>query len=252
MERLAECTGGTDALVEVLSRDVTSGWDVFRIAQRLSADGRDDEALDWLARGMTEFPPNPRLRTLAAACHVRADRRAEAGELLWKNFNECSSLDAFVALHDATAEQFPVWRDRAIAKLQAQPATSARFTSTPYRPEGRSTLVEVLLWEGDAEGAWRVAMDGGCRDDLWLQLARQRAAINPADAIPILLLAANQKIGYKNRDSYKVAADLLAEAGPLFDRCERSEDFEAHLTALRSTHRAKWALREELNRARLP
>jgi hypothetical protein len=148
MERLAECTGGADALVEVLSQDVTSGYDVLRIAQRLCADGRDNEALDWLARGMTEFPPDPRLRTLAAACHVRADRRAEAGELLWKNFNDCPSL------HD--------------------------------------------------------------------------------------------------RDSYQVAADLLAEAGVLFARCDRSEDFESNLTALRSTHRAKWALREELNRAGLP
>ncbi|TDO43428.1 hypothetical protein EV643_118171 [Kribbella sp. VKM Ac-2527] len=252
MERLAECTGGADALVEVLSRDLTSGYDVLCIAQRLCADGRDDEALDWLARGMTEFPPDPRLRTLAAACHVRADRRAEAGELLWKNFNDRPSLDAYVSLCDATAEQFPIWRDRAIEKLLAQPATSARFTSTPYRPEGRSTLVEVLLWEADAEGAWQAAMDGGCRDDLWLQLARQRAAINPPDSIPILLLAADQKIGHKNRDSYQIAADLLAEAGALFARCDRSEDFESHLTALRSTHRAKWALREELNRAGLP
>ena len=253
MERLAECSGGADALIEVLARDVTSGYDVLRIAERLCADGRDDEALEWLDRGLVQFPPDSRLRALAADCHVRAGRRAEAGELLWANFTDRPSLENFIALHDATAERFPTWRERAVAALSAQPATSARFTSMPYaRPSGRSTLVEVLLWEGDAEAAWQAAVDGGCRDELWLRLARQRAATHPADAIPVLLAAADQSIGHKNRDSYRMAAGLLVEAGLLFTRCDRQEDFRSHLAALRAAHRPKRALREELDGANLP
>jgi hypothetical protein len=253
MERLAECTGGADALIEVLSRDVTSGYDVLRIAERLCADGRDDEALDRLERGLAEFPPDTRLRSLAAGCHLRAGRRAEAGELLWANFVDRPSLQTYVALHDATAGQFVEWRDRAIVTLRARPVAPTRFTARPYlQVDGYSTLVEVLLWEGDAEAAWQAAADGGCRDDLWLRLARQRAASHPADAIPILLTAADQAIGHKNRDSYRVAARLLAEARPLFARCDRAEDFDCHLAALRSAHRAKRALREELDKAGLP
>jgi hypothetical protein len=38
----------------------------------------------------------------------------------------------------------------------------------------------------------------------------------------------------------------------LFARCDRISDFESHLTALRTTHRQKRALREELDRAGLP
>jgi hypothetical protein len=176
MEQLAECTGGTDALIKVLARDVTSSYDTLRIAQRLSADGRDKEALEWLARGMAEFPPDPRLRSSAAACHVRAGRRAEAADLLWANFTDRPGLDTYVAMHDATADQFGPWRDRAMGVLRSAPATSARFTSAPYgRPAGRSVLVEVLLWEGDVDAAWQAAQDGGCRDDLWLRVARERA-----------------------------------------------------------------------------
>lgn len=252
MEQLAECSGGADALIEVIARDVTSGYDMLRIAERLCADGRDDEALEWLGRGMAEYPPDSRLRTLAADCHVRAGRHLEAGELLWTNFADRPSLETYLALHDATAERFPAWRERAIAVLRAQPAASARFTPMPYaRPSGHSTLVEVLLWERDADAAWQAAVDGGCRDDLWLRLARQRATTHPTDAIPVLLAAADQSIGHKKRDSYRIAANLLVEAGSLFTRCGREEEFRAHLAALRTAHRPKRALREELDRANL-
>jgi hypothetical protein len=88
MERLAEHEGGTDALIEVLARDLANGYDVLRIAQRLCADGRDSEALEWLDRGMSEFAPDGRFRALAAECHLRAGRRSAAEELLWQNFVE--------------------------------------------------------------------------------------------------------------------------------------------------------------------
>lgn len=253
MEQLAECTGGADALIEVLSRDVTSAYDILRIAQRLCADGRDDEALDWLKRGMADFEPDSRLRSLAAECHLRAGRTAEAGDLLWANFCDRPSLESYVALHDATGEQFSAWRERALEILRAHPIATSRFTSTPYlQRAGRSTLVEVLLWEGDSGSAWQAAVAGGCRDELWLRLARNRATTHPADAIPVLLAAADQAIGYKKRDSYRVAAGLLTEARPLFARCDRAADFESHMTALRAVHKPKRALREELDRARLP
>jgi hypothetical protein len=253
MERVAEHSGGTDALVEVLARDVAGAYDVLRIAERLCADGRDQEALEWLGRGMTEFPPDPRLRTLAADCHVRAGRRAAAGELLWANFIGSPSLPNYIALHNATAEQFPAWRERALTVLRDQPARSDRFTPLPFiRAPGRSTLVEVLLWESDLDAAWAAAMTGGCRDELWLRLARLRATIHPADAIPILLAAADQAIGHKKRDSYRFAAGLLGEASALSTRDDDQEAFRSHLAGLRVAHRSKRALREELDRAGLP
>lgn len=253
MEQLAECIGGADALIEVLSRDVTSGYDVLRIAQRLCADGRDDEALDWLKRGMADFDPDSRLRSLAAECHVRGGRTDEAGELLWINFRDRPSLDAYIALHDATGERFSAWRGRALEVLRAKSVATSRFTSTPYiQPAGHSTLVEVLLWEGEPESAWQAAADGGCRDELWLRLARIRGATRPADAIPILCAAADQAIGHKKRDSYRVAAGLLAEARTLFTRCDRADDFASHLALLRAAHKPKRALHEELDRAGRP
>jgi uncharacterized protein DUF6880 len=252
MERLAEIEGGTDALIAVLAQDVATGYDVLRIAQQLCADGRDDEALQWLDRGMAEFPPEERLRSMAAECHVRAGRRPAAEELLWQNFVARPGLTTYSALHEVAAD-FSAWRSRALAVLGAVPATTSRFSARPYlQPAGRSELVVVLLWEGETDAAWRAAIDGGCRDELWLRLARARAATHPADGIPILVAAANQRIGHKNRAAYHEAAKLLVESGVLFARCDRSDDFRSHLVGLRAAHRPKRALREELDRAGLP
>ncbi|MBI1758932.1 MAG: hypothetical protein HYR62_06870 [Actinobacteria bacterium] len=57
--------------------------------------------------------------------------------------------------------------------------------SAPWGPsQGHSTLVEILLWEEDVDGAWQAAQHGGCTDHPWLQLARARAEHHPADAVP--------------------------------------------------------------------
>jgi uncharacterized Zn finger protein len=246
LEGLAESSGGADALIDVLARDMSSGHDALRIAERLCADGRDDEALTWLERGLADFEPDSRLRDLAAEIHLRAGRRDDAGTMLWANFTERPTRDSYRALRDATAEDFPAWRERALALLADTPPAKI-----PWWP-GRSTLVEVLLDEGETDGAWQAAVDGGgCAENLWLRLARARATTHPADAIPVLLRAADNAIEQRNRDSYRIAAGLLTEAKALSTRCGRHAEFDDHLTALRHTHRTKWALRQELDHARL-
>lgn len=246
MESLAESSGGADGLIEVLARDVSSAYDVLRIAERLCADGRDDEALTWLERGLADFEPDLRLRGLAAEIHGRAGRRDQAGEMLWANFTDRPGLDSFRALREATAEAFQPWRERALAFLaDVSPAAGS------WAP-GRSTLVEILLADDEIDAAWQAAVDGGCSDGLWLRLARARAASHPADAIPILLRAADQAIELRNRDAYQRAVRLLAEAKVLCARCDRDGDFRDHMTAVRDAHRTKWALRQELDQARLP
>lgn len=246
MENLAESSGGADALIDVLARDVSSGYDALRIAERLCADGREEEALTWLERGLSDFEPDSRLRDLAAEIHLRAGRRDRAGEMLWATFAQHPTLDGYRALREATAEDFPAWRERALVLLADTPPAK-----NPWWP-GRSTLVEILLDEGETDAAWQAAVDGGCAEDLRLRLARARAKAHPADAIPVLLRAADHAIDRRNRDSYRIAAGLLTEAESLFTRCRRSAEFDDHLTALRHTHRTKWALRQELDHARLP
>ncbi|WP_113702654.1 SWIM zinc finger family protein [Nonomuraea lactucae] len=270
MERLAEHEGGGDALIEVLARDVSSSYDVFRISERLAGDGRDEEALGWIQRGLDEFSDEggheAKLRTLGAECLQRLGCRDAAMRLLWANFAENPSLSAYQALHttaqgtlaqdtaaQGTAEAAESWRERALALLAALPAAVEPRESTPHiQSAGHSVLVEVLLWEEDVEGAWQAAQRGGCREDLWLRLARARAEAHPADALPVLRQVAERLVEAKHRSAYRLAAGLLVESAVLYGRCGREEDFHAYMATLRTTHRAKRALRDELDRAGLP
>jgi len=65
-------------------------------------------------------------------------------------------------------------------------------------------------------------------------LARARGVSHPSDAILILTAAAEQRIGRKNRAAYREAAKLLVQAGTLFQRSGRSEDFRSYLGGLRA------------------
>lgn len=253
MERLAEYEGGADALVAVLARDISSSYDILRIAQTLTDDGRDAEALEWLQRGLTEFEPDSRLRRLAAECQRRAGRHDEALELLWANFADRPSLETYEELHAAAGDALASWRERALVLLREQPRIAAEPKAVAFgEPAGHSTLVEVLLWEGDTDAAWEAAQSGGCRRGLWLRLARERASDHPADAIPILQRAAERAIERKDRPAYHEAAKLLTEAYDCARRCDRDDTFRAYLQGVRAHHRPKRALREELDRARLP
>ncbi len=70
--------------------------------------------------------------------------------------------------------------------LRAQPvADPARPGPAWAQPRGHSILVEVLLWEEDADAAWQAAQHGGCTRRHWLDVARARAGQHPADAIPV-------------------------------------------------------------------
>ncbi|WP_020574225.1 DUF6880 family protein [Actinopolymorpha alba] len=251
MERLAECEGGTDALVEVLARDVDSSYDIWRIAERLCADGRDEDALEWLRRGLKDFEPDSRLRALAAECHLRAGRRRDAIELLWANFADRPSVEAYQTLQAAAGDAWATWRKRALKLLRGQPRAKEISGPSYLEPAGHSTLVEVLLWEGDVDAAWSAARIGGCRSRLRLRLARERGRTHPADAIPIIQSAAEAAMETKKRATYGDAAALLKEAKSLARRCGQTKEFGAYLIELRATHKRKRALLAELDRAGL-
>jgi tetratricopeptide (TPR) repeat protein len=154
MERLASFEGGTDAFIDVVARNASSSYDILRIAEALVEDGRDGEALEWVSRGLADYAPDGRLRSLAADCHLRAGRRDAALELLWSNFEANPSLGAYQRMHGAAGDTMTAWRSKALTLLRQQPRADARRTAHPWaEPPGHTTLVEVLLWEGDIDAA---------------------------------------------------------------------------------------------------
>lgn len=52
-------------------------------------------------------------------------------------------------------------------------------------PVDHSELVRIFLWEGNVEAAWREAKEGGCSNELWLELATGREENHPEDSLSI-------------------------------------------------------------------
>ncbi len=108
------------------------------------------------------------------------------------------------------------------------------------RPDDdHSPLVEIFLYEGNPEEAWREAQTGGCSDSLWLRLAAVREKEHPEDAAPIYLKLAEAAVAATSNGRYEHAVGLLVKAASVMRRTDRGAEFIRHLEALRVKYKIK-------------
>ncbi|MDQ7903538.1 hypothetical protein RB614_03295 [Phytohabitans sp. ZYX-F-186] len=248
---------GVDALVEVIAHDLASSYQFWRAAQTLAEVGRVEDALGWLERGQASFPDSPdgRLSELAADLHARAGRPQAATDIAWQQFTDRPSLPGYQRLREF-AVAAGVWAERreaALAVLRNQP-TATTLTARPSwaEPPGHSTLVEVLMWEGDIDAAWQAAQHGGCTRPLWLELARARGRQDPGDAMPILRREVLTAIDGGKRPAYHQAAKLAKELRGYATRAGRPDEADEWIRQVRAANARRRALQDEFNNAGLP
>jgi len=251
---------GVDAVVDVLARDLQAARQYTRICEELINTGRDEQALRWARRGLKERG-NERdhglgeLRVITISLCSRLGKTTEAVELAWEEFAAAPSLEAYKRLceHATTEGTWSSWRDRVLAVLNAQPRIGE---STPppygYRPPGHSTLIHVLLWEGDEEAAWRAAQQAGCAAGLWLELARRRASTHPAEAATVFRQQIEAAVALTKRDGYDRALSLLAELRACHERMDTLSQFEVYMTQLRDANSRKHSFIARLKTAYQP
>nr|WP_164929860.1 DUF6880 family protein [Brachybacterium faecium] len=93
-EQVADAIGGADALLAVLEDSADGADGILSIAKVLHDEGRDEEALGRLERGMDERRSDPRLRSLAARSHHAAGRTERAGELLCRSLVQAPATES--------------------------------------------------------------------------------------------------------------------------------------------------------------
>ncbi len=118
-----------------------------------------------------------------------------------------------------------------MAGLPAGPTPQTTATATP--------LVEILLYEGEAQEAWETAVVCGCGEQLWLPLARAREATHPLDAIGVYEREALAQIDTKKNDGYRNAVKHLASVRRLADAAGDPGVFARLLARVRAGHRPK-------------
>jgi uncharacterized Zn finger protein len=246
METLTQQSGDVEALVAVKKRDLSHAYDYLEIAETYQKAGNRDLALEWAERGVKAFPKNTdsRLREFLAGEYHRRKRHDEAMALVWAEFSESPGLDGYKTLksHAERVGRWPDWREKALALIRketAEEAAKARKYSRGWQGAGSSELVRIFLWEKDEEAAWREAQEGGCTDDLWMQLAAKREKEHPADALPIYQGRIAPTLDQKNNEAYRQAMTLLRKVLEIMSRLGRKADFKGYLETVRAAHKPK-------------
>ena len=248
MQNLAELTGDVDAVVDVLARDQSSAYQFVRIAEILREAQRHEDALEWAEKGLAlHGGSDSRLVEVAADQYHRAGRGEDAVRVTWDAYVEAPGLRTYrhLAEHAQRADLWPAWHDKALELLRTRvnqgQRKPARGRVTRWLAPGpdSSTLVEVLLFDGDVEKAWAEANADGCRRDLWLELARRREGEHPLEAIPIWQAEAERCIDAKNNRAYAEAVELIVRVGRLMSATDREADFTPYVAKLRATHKPK-------------
>jgi hypothetical protein len=242
-ETLAEMSGDIEELVDIKKRDLSYAYHYLQIAEIYQKAGNKDKALKWAEAGIKAFPSKTdfRLREFLADEYHRRKRHEEAVELIWTNFTDSLCLAKYQKLkkHAEKTGQWLIWREKAMRYLEKRlTKQGSKIDRWTYDP-GYSTMVEILLWEKNPQGAWQAANLGGCTQSIWMKLAALREQDHPLDAVGVYRKYVNPTIEQTNNQAYAEAVKLIKKIQSLMLRLGESKVFATYLAELRMKYKAK-------------
>ncbi|ATE58715.1 DUF6880 family protein [Thauera sinica] len=246
MERLAEASGDIDELVAIKSKDLSSSYRYLGIAETLAKAGRADDALEWAERGLKAFPDSPHndLRDFLVAIYLKRERKDEALQLTWVQFEERPCLETFKKLHDVAGKLglWPAQRERALAQLADLTAREAATTGG-WKPKSSlpnySLRVSIALWEEDLDAAWTAAHQGICDRNLLVTLGGKLESVRPEDAISLYRQVVPRIVDQTNNSAYYEGIQLIRKVGGLMKTLNQSRQFGDYLAELRVQFKPK-------------
>jgi uncharacterized Zn finger protein len=250
MRALARALRDVDMEISVMSRDLSSAYSFLEIARVCRGASRPDEALAWAERGMSTFATRTdgRLREFLAEEYLARSRPEEAIALVWAEFTESPKIETYQTLKRFAEkiEGWPEWRSRAIDAVREKARLAAGVNgvravgvgpaSTRERwgsPPG-STLVEILLSDGDFEAAWVAAQRFDCHSHLWLALARRIEETRPDDALTVYRREIEVTLQVSERRAYADAIGLLRRVRGLMVALDREAEFAVYAAGVRA------------------
>ncbi|MBI2353582.1 MAG: hypothetical protein HYV06_00905 [Deltaproteobacteria bacterium] len=254
MESLAKAEGDVDALIAIKKRDLSASWNYLSIAEICRNANRYDEALDWAEKGLAVFNtiPDNRLRDFVAEEYHRRKRFDDAFQLYWIQLSERPELASYKKLLDYAKKikRFDTVRVEALALLRKDIERVKQNSNARHwqaKPD-HSRLVEIFIWETDREAAWKEAMIGGCRDPLWLELAKKRENEHPADVVPVYQRLVEPIIARMKNDAYEEATRMIRHIRELMYGLGQQAEFAAYLAQVRLYHKPKRNLMKLLDK----
>lgn len=234
---VALAAGDPDELIEVFGNDLRTPDAYLEIARALDQSKRREEAIERAETGLRAFADRswhtPPLREYLADMLRRGGDKERSVQVFWEAYAQHPTLDTFRRLGAEAEDAGSVrdWRAEAIEWLR---------TSVIERDvEDSHSLVEILLFEGEAEEAWEIATRHGCDKRLWLKLAGTREEHDPLDAVDVYEREIHAQIDTKKNRGYRTAAELLEKVKRLSGQAGQPERFRGLISSVRSEHGRK-------------
>jgi uncharacterized Zn finger protein len=245
MVSLAKACGDVDALIAIKKKSLSSSWNYLELAKICKEAKRHDEALVWGEKGLIAFKANPdnQLRDFVAEEYHRCKRYDDATQLYWVQFAERPETEYYKKLlaYTRKIKCDAVVRGEALQLLRQVVEKEKDNPKNRYwhvKPD-HSRLVEVFLWEKDMESAWQEAQAGGCRDELWRELADQRSATCSGDAAAVYRRLIEPIIDVKKNDAYADAVKMLKKIRVWMKSAGQEREFATYYAGLKLRHKPK-------------
>jgi tetratricopeptide (TPR) repeat protein len=247
MLALADLDGDTDAQIRIRSKDLSTPYRFFQLAEACAKHGRYDDALLWASRGIERFPgpADERLLNFCVDAYLRRGDAVSANDYAWRRFTARPLTENFTRLMvvaKATGTE-PAVRERALEhmwSLVRQAEEGVKDRRNVWHSYARSELVSMHLSEQDVDAAWQVFQGGPVSSGLWAELAAARGKTHPHDAISLYhrLLPVALKEGSVGA-RYDKATEVVRRIGALRTALKEEAEFARELAAIRNTWRAK-------------
>lgn len=252
MIQFAKEDGDFERELTLRQRDLSNAWNFLKIAERCEEENEIDQTLEWVDAGLKHFTDDKRLLEKQAELYWALERCDDALAVWWRLFENNRTLETYSRLVTRARERRQVaqWQSKALDSIRADIAQRKK-TNNQWTIATHSLLVELFLWEGDIEQAWREAVDGDCAKALWLQLCEKREKEHPEEVYPIYLKLAAGEVTLKKNDAYRYAVRLISKARKLAARVEQIEAYQAGFRKIKLTHKAKRNFMKYLSEAGL-
>jgi uncharacterized Zn finger protein len=248
MESLAK--GDIEKLVEIKSRNLSSQYYYYEIAEIYRENKKYDKALEWAERGVSDFPEDerldPRLGEVLANEYHRRGRHDEAMQIIWKQLKDNSDFSNYGNLKKHADKVKPKstwqpWREKALDLIRQKiiAEKTKRVHSLYFDSFANSLIVTIFLHEKLPEEAWQEANKNGCSEDLWLKLAKIREKENPTDSLRIYRERIEPKIKETNNQAYEQAVKWIKEVKRLMSQLDQESEFKRYLVTLRINYKIK-------------
>lgn len=246
---LADHDGDVDRAVDLLSQGEHPRYGA--IVDRLRAVQRDDDAVAWIDRAVAEgcisshgggneywLSPEDVART-----YIELGRIDDAVGALRTDFVRQPSVGAYRALLDFAAGLDRADTERGWAMEHAHQLATDRFAAG-------AVLVQLLLSDGDIEGAWQAAERYG-PGPAWRELAVRGAQARPVEAADLYRPQLAKDLRHPNSKLYPDIAARMSIMAELYEKGGRSEDFAAFIVGIRQDFGRRPALMKALDAAGL-